>query len=51
MSQCRQSAFHAKCRRLGAPAKDYKKSGYGREKGLERLKDDSQVRTVIARIG
>ena len=28
----------------------YKKSGYGREKGLESLKDYSQVRTVITRI-
>jgi acyl-CoA reductase-like NAD-dependent aldehyde dehydrogenase len=33
-----------------APFGGYKKSGYGREKGLESLKDYSQVRTVIARI-
>lgn len=34
-----------------APFGGYKKSGFGREKGLESLRDYSQVRTVIARIG
>lgn len=34
-----------------APFGGYKKSGYGREKGLESLKDYSQVRTIITRIG